>query len=87
MDHPLKELRKILGMKQWQFAEAIGSTRNYVAQVETGSTMGREFALKVRERYGHEMDVHGISLEELLRGERAPEPEEDENGVVRRARK
>ncbi len=86
--HPLREIRDAAKLTQEAMAERLGSLRTYIAQVEGGhSEVGKDFGLKCLEEFHKEMDSLGISLEELLRGERAPEPEEDEHGVVRRARK
>jgi transcriptional regulator with XRE-family HTH domain len=74
--HPLRELRKSLGLNQRQFAGEVGLHPTYVSQLETGSEpVGKTTALRIADRYRLEMARLGITIEDLMRGSRArPDP-------------
>lgn len=71
MEHPLRELRRSLGMKQRPFAAEVGLHPTYVSQLETGhQPMGKESALKVAARFRAEMAQLGLTIEDMMRGTR-----------------
>lgn len=71
MEHPLRELRKTVGMNQGAFAEALSTHPTYISQIETGiQPMGSTVALRVAEVFRTEMNRLGITVEDLLRGSR-----------------
>ena len=70
--HPLRELRKSLGLNQRPFAVEVGLHPTYVSQLETSSEpVGKGTALKIADRYRVEMARLGITIEDLMRGSRA----------------
>jgi len=70
-EHPIRELRNALGLKQREFAEQVGLSAAYVSQVENGVLdLGKEAGFKIMDRYRTEALRLGITLEDMLRGSR-----------------
>ena len=68
---PVRKLRTFLGMTQAAFAERIDSHSTYVSQVESGSQpLGHIVALRIAGAFPSEMAKIGLTVEDLLRGER-----------------
>jgi transcriptional regulator with XRE-family HTH domain len=68
----LRALRvEILDVTQQEMADATGLSSVYLSQVEQGHhDLGRDGALKVLDAYREPMLRHGLTLEDLLRGQR-----------------
>jgi transcriptional regulator with XRE-family HTH domain len=68
----LRRLRVAVGMNQRQFAEAVGINPVYLRQLELKvNPVGHETALKILDRFRPQLLELGITLEEILRDERA----------------
>jgi len=72
MDHPVKQLRRALGMTQEEFARAVGIHRTRISQVEhrPNHTLGSKTAIRIADVYRAELVRLGITVEDLIRGSR-----------------
>lgn len=68
----LFELRQALGLSRPELAAELGLSRMFVWQVEVGRRKLGAAALVVGDRYGSELGQLGLSVEDLLRGQRGP---------------
>lgn len=67
----LRDLRTAAGLTQVGMAELCGWDRSYVSQLETGAeTLGASPALRLADVFRPQMLRLGITVEDLMRGER-----------------
>ena len=68
----LRALRtEVLAVTQQEMADATGLSSVYLSQVEKGHhDLGRDAALKIIDSYREQMLRNGLTLEDLLRGQR-----------------
>jgi len=72
MDHPIKQLRKAVGLSQAAFAASVGITEGRICHIEKGrGSPGGKTLLRISEAYRAEMVGLGITAEDLIRGSRS----------------
>ena len=72
MENPVRQLRTSLDMSQETFAARIGVGQPHISGIEQNRTfLSGEKALLIADLWPATMDTLGLTVEDLLRGERA----------------
>lgn len=65
-----KQIRESLNLSQEDFGKRLALTQSSVSQIESGARGVERLALRVAEEFSVEMAALGVTIKDLLRGER-----------------